>query len=351
MIELHFQNLPGMNPIDPADIRRVLVRAPNWLGDSVMALPALRILRAGIPHGQIILVGPWAELFSDQGVADQVIVYPRSLPRRLALIGTLCALGADTALLLPSSFESALAARIWGVPRRVGYATDGRTWLLTHPVSPPAPRHHQVDEYLELLEVFDLKPVERVPTWTPPPRPGDPTVSRLLSEAGLPENAPLVGLHVGAAFGPSKLWPAGRWASLASELARRGLAPVLLGSSADLPVACEVLTHCPTPVASLVGRDSPALLPRLLSRLTLLVSGDTGVAQLAAAMKVGVVALFGPTDPRLTAPRGSRVRIISKGVACSPCFLTDCPIDHPCMGGIDVDEVVAAALTLVGARA
>lgn len=340
-----------MNTIDPEGIRTLVARIPNWLGDSVMALPALRVLRAGVPNGRITLVGPWASLFSDQGVADQVIVYPRSLPRRFALTRPLRLLGADTALLLPNSFESALAAWLWGARRRVGFVTDGRAWLLTHPVSPSTPRPHQVDQYLQLLQVFNLKPAETAPTWALTPSPPDAAVSRLLCEAGIAEDIPLVGLHLGAAFGPSKLWPAGRWASLASELARRGLAPVLLGSSADLPVALEVLTHCPAPVASLVGRDSPALLPALLSRFTLLVSGDTGVAQLAAALKVGVVILFGPTDPRLTAPRGRRVRTISKGVPCSPCFLTDCPIDHPCMGGIGVDEVVAAALSLAGARA
>ena len=340
-----------MNPIDPTAIRSLVVRAPNWLGDSVMALPALRSLRAGVARARITLVGPWAELVRDQGVADRVIVYPRSFSRRLALTRPIRALGADTALLLPNSLESALAAWLWGARRRVGFATDGRAWLLTHPVPRPAQRPHQVDEYLELLKPFDLAPAETAPAWTLAPSPADAAVSRLLEEAELPEGVPLVGLHLGAAFGSSKLWPVERWASLASELARLGLAPVLMGSSRELPVASEVLKRCPARVASLVGRDSPLLLPRLLSRLTLLVSGDTGVAQLAAALKVGVVALFGPTDPRLTAPRGPRVLTIAKDVPCAPCFLPVCPIDHPCMRGIGVDEVVAAALTLAGTHA
>lgn len=340
-----------MNPIDPGAIRHLVVRAPNWLGDSVMALPTLRALRAGVSRGQITLVGPWAEIFGDQGVADRVIAYPRNFSRRLAITRVLRPLGADTALLLPNSFESALAAWSWGTRRRIGFATDGRAWLLTHPVARPAPRRHQVDEYLELLEIFDLEPRERIPAWRPTPSGADTTIADLLSGAGVPEGAPLVGLHLGAALGPSKLWAAERWASLAAELTREGLTPVLLGGSSDLAVAVEVQQRCEPPVASLVGRDNPVLLPRLLSRLTLLISGDTGVAQLAAALEVGVVALFGPTDPRLTAPRGKRVLTIAKGVPCAPCFLPDCPIDHPCMGGISVGEVAAAALSLARAHA
>lgn len=339
----------GMNRIDPRDIRRLVVRAPNWLGDSVMALPTLRALRVGIPWARITLVGPWAQLFSDQGVADQVIGYPRSFPRRLARIPALHALGADTALLLPNSFESALAAWSWGTHRRVGFATDGRAWVLTHPVLRPAPHRHQVDEYLALLGAFNLKPTETAPIWTLAPGPEETAVADLLREQGIAGHAPLVGLHLGAAFGPSKLWPVERWASLAAELSRQGLTPVLLGSAADLPVAQEVWRRCPISVASLVGRDTPLLLPWLLSRFTLLVSGDTGVAQLAAALEVAVLTLFGPTDPRLTAPRGKRVVTIAKGVPCAPCFLSECPINHPCMSGIGVEEVVAAALSLAGA--
>jgi len=197
-----------------------------------------------------------------------------------------------------------------------------------------------VEEYLELLDVFDLRGAEIAPTWSRIPGPADQVVSILLGQARVAEDVPRVGLHLGGAFGPSKLWPVERWAALAAELARLGVAPVLLGSPADLPAAFKVLERCSTPVPSLVGRDSAALLPRLLSRFTVLVSGDTGVAHLAAAMNVGVVALFGPTHPRLTRPLGARSVTIWKSPPCSPCFLSRCPIDHVCMRAISVEEVL-----------
>lgn len=340
-----------MNTIDPTEVQRLVVRAPNWLGDSVMALPTLRALRAGVPGGEITLVGPWAGLLADQGVADRFLGYPRSFSRRLGRVPTLRGVGADTALILPNSFEAALAAWSWGVSRRIGFATGGRARLLTHSLPRPAPRRHQVDEYLELLKVFDLPPTADTPRWTVAPGSEDADVSRLLSDAGATGSGPLVGLHLGAAFGPSKLWPVDLWPPLASELTRRGFVPVLLGSSAELQVVGNVLRRCPTPVASLVGLDRPALLPRLLSRLEVLVCGDTGVAQLAAALGIGVVVLFGPTDARLTAPRGERVVTLMKAVPCAPCFLSVCPIDHPCMRGIGVDEVAGAVLALAGTRA
>jgi heptosyltransferase-2 len=93
-------------------------------------------------------------------------------------------------------------------------------------------------------------------------------------------------------------------------------------------------------VASLIGRDRPALLPRLLSRLRCLVSGDTGVAHLAAAVGVATVTLFGPTDRRLTAPRGPAARALDRAAPCAPCFLPTCPIDHVCLTRIEPDAVL-----------
>lgn len=329
-----------MNPIDPARIRTLVVRLPNWLGDSVMALPALRTLRAGLPQARITLVGPWAELFRSQKLADQAFAPPPSLRRRFALPRTLRVRGVDTALLLPNSFESALWAWMTGARRRIGFAADGRSRLLTHPVPLPAPRQHQVEEYLRLLEVLRLRAAEATPAWVSSPNPADQAVSRLLDEARAAEGIPRVGLHLGASFGPSKLWPVERWVALATALARQGVAPVLLGSTADLPVAARVLERCPLPLPSLVGRDSAAVLPELLSRFAVLVSGDTGVAHLAAALNIGVVTLFGPTHPRLTQPLGPRSVAIWKAPPCAPCFLPRCPIDHVCMRSISVEEVL-----------
>ncbi len=334
-----------MTPVHPEAIRHLIVRTPNWLGDSVMALPTLRTLRAGLPHARITLVGAWAGLLAGQSVADDWLAYPRAWTDRLAATRPIRALGADTALLLPNSLESALAAWLWGARRRIGFAADQRAGLLTHSIEPFAERRHQVEEYLALLEAFGLSPGEREPTWRLEPVEVDAhRLDQLLDSVGLREKKPLVGVQLGAAFGPSKLWPAERVASLCDALASREIAALLLGSPAEAALAGEVQALSVSSVPSLAGRDSPELLPCLLSRLDLLVSGDTGTAHLAAAIGLPVVVLFGPTDPRRTRPMGSRSAAIWKKPPCAPCFLTRCPIEHVCMRSISVDEVLREVL-------
>lgn len=330
-----------MTPIARETIRHLIVRTPNWLGDTVMALPTLRALRAGLPGARITLVGSWAGLLVDQSVADDCQPYPRQWSGRLAATRRVRELAADTALLLPNSFESALAAWLWGARRRIGFATDRRSLLLTHPHPTFPERRHQVEEYLALLAAFRLEPAERKPTWRLHPN-GEHArrLESLLDSAGLGGKKPLVGVQLGAAFGPSKLWSAERFAALSDALHAQRVSTVLLGSPAETGLARRIQARSGSKVPSLVGRDSPELLPWLLSRLDLLVSGDTGAAHLAAAIGLPVVTLFGPTDPRLTRPLGAGSVSIWKQPSCSPCFLPRCPIDHVCMGSITVEEVL-----------
>jgi heptosyltransferase-2 len=319
----------------------VVVRTPNWLGDTVMALPMLTALRAAEPGARITLVGRWATLLAGQGVADVVLPYPTPLSARRRLARALAAERADMAVLLPSSIESALAAWRWRAARRVGYATDGRAAFLTDALPLPAPRLHQVDEYAALLAPLGVSGVGAAPAWTLRRDAAmDAEIARLLAEAGVAADAHLVGLHLGAAFGSSKLWPAEAFGRLAQQLAAAGLTPVLLGTGDDAPTATAVARAAGEPIASLVGRDRPELLPRLLARLRCLVSGDTGVAHLAAAVDVATVTLFGPTDHRLTAPRGRKSRTLDRAAPCAPCFLPRCPIDHVCLTRIEPDEVL-----------
>jgi heptosyltransferase II len=327
----------------------VLVRLPNWLGDTVMALPALHGLRAARPGASVIAVGRWASLLEGQGVADALVPYPLERGDRRRLNASLRGMRAGAAILFPNSFESALAAHRWGAPMRLGYDTDMRRVLLSHALALPSPRLHQVDEYRGLLEAAGVAVPATDPAWRllEDASAGD-SVSALLDERGVSDRARVVGLHLGASFGTSKLWPVAAFADVATRLRERGFHPILLGSSAEAGMATAVLTCAGWAVPSLVGHDRLALLPRLLARLACLVSSDTGVAHLAAAVGTPTVTLFGPTDARLTAPRSSSALSVQGRAPCAPCFLKRCPIDHVCMRDITAASV---ALAVAGTRA
>lgn len=320
----------------------VIVRLPNWLGDTVMAVPAVRALRTARADTRMVLVGPWATLFAGQGLADVLVPYPRAWAGRLATWDTVRALEAEIAVLLPNSLEAAIAAWYWRARRRIGFDAGGRGRLLTEAVPAPAPRVHQIDEYLRVVESLVPSVGERTPRLSAPSveSPARETARRLLKEGGVAAGGGVVvGIHLGAAYGASKLWPPERVADLCRLLDQRGDVPVLLGAPEDLDVARRVVDQ--TGAKSLVGRDSPDLLTALLVELDALVCGDTGVGHLAAALGTPVVVLFGPTNPRLSAPRGP-ARVIAHPVPCAPCFYRECPIDHPCLRGVEAGEVRGA---------
>ena len=327
------------------------VRLPNWLGDTVMAVPCVRALRETFHEARLVLAGPWATLLAQQGLADALVTYPRAWAGRLAAADSVRGFAADTALLLPNSIESALAAWYWGARRRVGFESGGRGLLLTLAPALPEPRRHQIDEYLLLAEACGAVVGDRAPRLVPPAVDGAERaeVRALLAEAGVRrERGRVVGVHLGAAYGPAKLWPLARVEEFCRLMAREDAHVVLLGAPVDAPSAAAVTERAPA--ASLVGRDRPALLSALLSELDALVSGDTGVAHLAAALGTPAVTLFGPTDPGLSAPRGP-ARVLTHPVPCAPCFYRTCPIDHPCLRDLAPARVRDAVLAVLATEA
>jgi heptosyltransferase-2 len=321
---------------------RVIVRLPNWLGDTVMAVPVLVAIRRGWPDAAVLAAGPWASVLSGQGLADTLVTYPRTWRGRVASADLVRAFHGDLAVLLPNSLEAALAAWYWGARRRAGVAADTRTLLLTDRVA-PAPDAHQVDQYLRIVESLGLAASGRIPELTPPAPDGDARgrIRGLLEATG---GRPRVGIHLGAEYGASKLWPRRRVIEGCLALAKAGMTPVLLGAPRDASLSDAIARAAGA--ASLVGKDDPALLPALLTEIDALVAGDTGVAHLAAALGTPVVALFGPTDARRTAPRG-RVTSLTHPVPCAPCYLRTCPIEHPCLAGVTAAQVVDAVSAML----
>lgn len=329
---------------------RVLVRAPNWLGDAVMALPALAALRAAFRDRTLVLAAApsIAPLFHEITAAapDEVLTVEKS-----AEAATLRGARGDVAVLLPNSFRSAWVARQAGIRQRWGYRAHGRALLLTRAVPRPRQRMHQSAYFRHLVAALGFDAPEMPPRLeiTPHTR---ARVADLLSRSGIDANGPLVGIAPGAAYGHAKRWPPARVADLAGRLSTHGATCVLVGAEGDRGAGREIESSLPggARIVNLIGRTDLRLLAGLLAACHAFVSNDSGAMHLAAAAGVPVAAIFGPTDERVTAPLGDHDVIIHQ-VFCRPCMLRDCPIDHRCMRGITVDRVFDAVSRRLAQRA
>jgi heptosyltransferase-2 len=327
----------------PNSPQRLVVRAPNWLGDAVMALPALESLRAAMPaaHVTIAAIGSIAPMFEEDTSAapDAVLtIGDRANEAKLLAAGSF-----DAALLLPNSLRSAWDARRAGIPERWGMSGTLRRALLTRGAGRPGRKVHQSDYYLALVRGLGFEARASVPRISVRPH----TASRvdvLFSRHGIEPAARIVGFAPGAAYGHAKRWPTSRVAHVIERIARERLATcVLVGAAGDRDAGREIESALPegVRVVNLIGQTDLRQLIGVLARCAAFVSNDSGAMHLAAALGVPVTAIFGPTDERVTAPLGNHDVLVHQ-VFCRPCMLRDCPIDHRCMKGITADAVFAA---------
>ena len=325
-------------------VSRLIVRAPNWLGDAVMALPALAAVRRAF-HGRTLIVAATesvAPLFAETTPAapDEILTVDRARE-----VQQLRAARGDAVLLLPNSFGSAWVARRSSIPERWGYRAAGRGLLLTRGVPRPKRAVHQIEYYLALVGGLGIA----VPAFAdarPELHPSAAAAAKadaLLAAAGVEPGTTIVGFAPGAAYGQAKRWPPNRVAQVIAALARQGVTAVLVGARADRPTARAIESTLPpgTRVVDLIGRTSLRELVGVIARCAAFVSNDSGAMHVAAALGVPLTAIFGPTDERATAPAGD-ADVILRDVFCRPCMLRDCPIDHRCMKRIDVDSVLTS---------
>ncbi len=350
-----------------AEIKRILVRGTNWLGDAVMTTPALRQLRAVFPSAHIaLLVTPLtAGLFEGSPFVDEVMPYRRKEDGVAAFIKAVREIRArefDLALLFQNAFEAALLARLGGVPLRIGYAMHGRAALLTHRLHHDAAHQgrHQVHDYLDVVEraaVLAGKPFER------------DTVASLTASAAQQQAAqallrlhklrsgltarPLIALNTAATNSRAKCWPTEKFAALADRLASERYAQiVLIGAASERENAAAVIAQMRTAQAvNLAGATSMSELIGLLASCDLLVSNDSGPAHVAAALGTPTLTLFGPTNEFETAPTGARAELLRvDGIECARCMHRDCPIDHRCMTRLTRDMVYERTTSLLKLR-
>ena len=317
----------------------IVVLMPNWLGDAVMALPALAAVRRHYGADTLVVAArpSTAALFRMVPGVDRVLPLGASSRREDA--ETLAQIRADGALLFPNSFGSAWAVRRAGIPERWGFASDFRRPLLTKAVRKPRGRMHQSEYYLALVSALGITLTGEPPRIVVPEQ-ARRRASELLARHGVGDGAVTVGVAPGAAYGGAKQWPPDRFERLARLLhERRGTVSVLVGARADRAAGDGIV---PGPdVVDLIGQTDLMVLAGVMARSRAFVSNDSGAMHMAAAVGLPVTAIFGATDERATAPLGQASasvpahEILTCDVWCRPCMLRECPIDHRCMKGIE----------------
>jgi lipopolysaccharide heptosyltransferase II len=335
---------------------KILIRATNWVGDAIMALPALRAVRGRFPEAEIaILARPYvADIYRDQQICNQLITYDSQAKHagilgRERLAAELRALKFDVALLLQNAFDAAWLAWRGGIPERIGYARDGRGFLLTNPVPVPKAGEvppHEKFYYLELIRRggwIDSFPDETFITLNVSEQ-DRRRAADFLAQSGARLDSLRIAIGAGASYGSAKCWPPSRFAELANRLQSKTDADVILfGTTAEAAVTRAISSELRRPPVDLTEKTAIADLPAVLSQCHLFIGNDSGAMHVAAGVGLPVVAVFGPTDPYGTAPVTPRCTIVQEKPYCSPCFLRHCPTDHRCMRAITPDRVEAAA--------
>ncbi len=344
---------------DQGPYRSLLVVLPNWVGDLVLATPVLAALREHFAQSRItLLMRPHlAEVVAGGGWHDEEIFWPATgtpAAGLLRLARRLRGRGCDLALLLTNSLRSALLTWLAGVPRRVGYAREGRSPLLTDRLVPlrrngeyvPTP---MLPYYAAIAERVGCRVRDhRLRLAITPDQ--EEAARALKRRYGLEDGQPYAVINPGAAFGAAKCWLPERFAEVCKRLWQElGCRAVLVGAPGEYALLRFIAERAGRGV---VCCDSPGTtlgsLKGLIRDAALLVCNDTGPRHYGAAFGVPTVTIFGPTHQAWTDTGYAGEIRLQVPVDCGPCQLRTCPLDHRCMTGVTVDMVMQAAARLAG---
>ncbi|MDO8535491.1 MAG: lipopolysaccharide heptosyltransferase II [Candidatus Omnitrophota bacterium] len=334
----------------PGGMKRILIVNVNWIGDVIFSTPFIKAVRDAYPDAYIasLLHPRCVQILKDSPRINEIIIYDeegkhKGIIGKLALISNLRKFHFDTAFILHRSFTKALIVFLAGVKERIGYPTKNRSLLLTRTIDLPEEEVHKVEYFLGLAKGVGIKPRENSYEFFVPDSDRQ-SMKKFLDGNGVTDNDRLAVLCPGGNWDP-KRWPKKNFALLADMLAEKlGVRVVLSGAEKDSALVKDIkLMMKSSPVIS-CGRTTLKELGALLERANLVVANDSGPMHLAVAMKTNVIALFGPTSPKLTGPYGKgNYRVIWKTEGCEvPCYDVTCT-DNICMAAITVEDVFKEA--------
>jgi heptosyltransferase II len=328
---------------------KTLVVAPNWIGDALMAQPLLSLLKTADPGETIVALAPrWvAPVLAAMPEVDDVIGTNLAHGKlqwreRRAFARTLADRGFDRAFVLPNSAKSALIPWLARIPQRIGYVGEWRRGLVNRRLPKPASELPMVARYAALAGLVGLS----VPATLPNPHlvVADADVTAVRARFGFAAGDELVALCPGAEYGPAKRWPADHFAALAKRMLDDSprARVLLMGGAGDRAIVDEIAAGAGAPdrVHRLAGQTSLTEAIALIAASSNVVSNDSGLMHVAAALGRPQVAIFGSSDPRHTPPLSTRARVLWLHLDCSPCFQRICPLGHlNCLKQISADQV------------
>ena len=332
---------------------KILVVAPSWVGDAVLSQPLLKRLHERHPGSLLdALAPPWtAPLFRRMPEIHEVIEHPfrhgeLRIAQRYRLGRKLSRAGYHQAIVLPNSFKTALAPLFAGIPLRTGFVGELRRGILNDARPLVKSRYPLMVERFALLAEKPGVPLER-PTPLPRLEISDEARCAALEKLRLPSRRPVAILCPGAEYGPAKRWPPRHFAELA-----RKLAPLyevwLIGSAKDQGIGDEIQAASENACINLCGKTSLDEAIALLAGATLVVTNDSGLMHVAAALERPLIALYGSSSPSFTPPLSADARVLKLDLPCSPCFKRECPLGHfKCMIDLTPDQVATATVELL----
>ena len=327
---------------------KIVVRMPNWLGDLVMSTPVLKVLRKRYPEAHITAMcqASVADVLIANPHTDEVWSYdkPRGMGEKRKIIKEIKKRKFDIGVLLTNSISSAWWFFRGNVKKRIGFANDFRSILLTDAVAFPKDRksQHLVLTYLSLL-------VEQAQEQAPElfvSEEEKESAKKILQDHGLQEGQKIIGISPGAAFGTAKRWFPDRFREVAKKFAEQdNVKVVCFGHKSEVDLAKTICQS--SEIINLVGKTSLRQLLALISVCDVFLANDSGPMHIAAALGTPLVAIFGPTDAKISRPY-KHGEVVYKDVSCAPCHKRTCSSDHRCMREISVDEIYQKLKRLLG---
>lgn len=338
--------------------KKILVKGVNWVGDTILSLPALKLIKEKLyPDSQvsILVKQSLSSLFQNSSYVDEVIPYALrknfflKILDRLKIIRILRKKSFNTTLILPNSFDSACLIFLAKIPQRIGYAGNLRSLLLTRkiPKTKEILEKHQVEYYVNLLKNLD----SAISSYAPPQLSISQDMESQVQEKFLKENSKsLVGINPGAVYGPAKRWPKDKYITLCQKLIENfDYQIILFGSKEEQKLNNEIEKSLRQNIINTTGQTSLIEAAAIIKQCKVFVTNDSGLMHVAAAVGTPIAAIFGPTKENNTSPTNTHLIIRCKEILpCVPCLKRKCPLKHhKCMELIDEQIVLAGIKKLI----